>query len=685
MGRPRRRGERAPGAVEKQPPAGAAPVASGGPLPGEPDGSALDRLKRTVFGKPRDLRDRRLFEHLSLVALLAWVGLGADGLSSSSYGPEEAFRTLGEHTYLAVAIAALTALTVAVIAAAYSRIIEEFPHGGGGYLVASKLLGPRVGVVSGSALLVDYVLTIAVSIASSCDALFSMLPAHWQPVKLEVAVVLVVALTILNIRGVKESVLILTPIFAVFVLTHLVLIVGGVAMHLGDVPAVAGRVGDGFRSGLQTLGIGGMLLLVAHAYSMGGGTYTGLEAVSNGMPIMREPKVRTGRRTMLYMAISLAFTAAGLLVCYLLFGVAPEAGKTLNATLVERFASGMPGGAAFVILTLVSEGALLVVGAQAGFLDGPRVLANMAVDSWAPHRFSALSERLTTANGIVLMGAAAIGALLYTRGDVRHLVVMYSINVFLTFSLSMLGMLRLWLGRRGEERWKRRSVLFAVGLALCATILGITVVEKFEEGGWITVAVTLACVGLALLVKRHYQAIAGKLGELDETLAAVENEPLRPVRQFDPSKPTAAILVAGYSGLGVHTLLNVIRQFPGYYHNFVFLSVGVVDSGAFKGSGELERLQAGIRASLDRYVQLANRLGFPAKSRMRIGTDRLDEAEALCREVLAEMPRTMFFAGKLIFLKERWFHPILHNQMAFSLQRRLQWKGLGVVILPLRV
>jgi len=653
------------------------------PLP--PERAPHSRLKRTVFGKPRDLHDRHLFEHLSLVALLAWVGLGADGLSSSSYGPDEAFRTLGTHTYLAVAIAALMALTVGVIAAAYSRIIEEFPHGGGGYLVASKLLGPRVGVFSGCALLVDYVLTIAVSIAASCDALFSMLPGEWRATKVEVAIVLVVALTLVNIRGVKESVLILTPIFALFLVTHVVLIVGGVALHFGDIPVVAGGLRDGFSSGLQTLGIGGMLLLVAHAYSLGGGTYTGIEAVSNGMPIMREPRVRTGRRTMLYMAVSLAFTAAGLLVCYLLFAVTPEAGKTLNATLVERFAAGIPGGPTFVVLTLFSEGALLVVAAQAGFLDGPRVLANMAVDSWAPHRFSALSERLTTANGIVLMGGAAVAALLYTRGDVRHLVVMYSINVFLTFSLSMLGMLRMWLGRRGQAAWKRRSALFAVGLALCATILGITVVEKFGEGGWITVAVTSLFVLLAMLIKRHYRTLAGKLTDLDASLAAVENEPPRPVRPFDPNRPTAAILVAGYSGLGVHTLLNVIRQFPGYYHNLVFLSIGVVDSGAFKGAGELERLEAGIRASLDRYVALANRLGFPARTRMRLGTDRLDEAEMLCREVLAEMPHTMFFAGKLIFRKERWFHPLLHNQMAFSLQRRLQWQGLGVVVLPLRV
>ena len=643
------------------------------------------RFRRLLFGRPRDLSDRRLFEHISLVALLAWVGLGADGLSSSSYGPEEAFRTLGSHTYLAVAIAALTALTVAIIAAAYGRIIEEFPHGGGGYLVASKLLGPRLGVVSGCALLVDYVLTIAVSIASSCDALFSLAPVSWQSAKVEIAVALVVALTVLNIRGVKESVLVLTPVFVVFLLTHVVLILGAVSSHVDQIPAVAAGVAGGFREGLGTLGVGGMLLLLAHAYSMGGGTYTGIEAVSNGLPIMREPRVHTGRRTMQYMAVSLAFTAAGLLVCYLLFAVTPEPGKTLNATLVERFAAGYPGGGAFVVLTLFSEGALLVVAAQAGFLDGPRVLANMAIDSWAPHRFSALSERLTTRNGIVLMGVAAVAVLLYTRGDVRHLVVMYSINVFLTFSLSMLGMLRLWVARRDRGGWKRHSALFGVGLALCATILCVTVIEKFGEGGWITVGVTAVCVGLAMLVRRHYRGIAAKLTELDLTLAQVESEPHRPPREFDRGKPTAVVLVAGYSGLGVHTVLNVIRQFPGHFHNLVFVSVGVVDSGTFKGAEELDRLRARIQADLDTYVALGRRLGFATGSRMRIGTDRLDEAEALCREVRSELPRSTFFAGKLVFLRERWFHPILHNQMAYSLQRRLQWQGLSMIILPLRV
>src|SRR5215470_19797649 len=144
------------------------------------------RVKQLLFGRPRDLKDRRLFHRLSLIPFLAWVGLGADGLSSSAYGPEEAFRTLGTHSYLAVALAGVMAGTVLIISMAYSRIIEEFPHGGGGYLVATKLLGDRAGVVSGAALLVDYFLTITVSIAAAGDALFSLLPLAWQPLKLGV-------------------------------------------------------------------------------------------------------------------------------------------------------------------------------------------------------------------------------------------------------------------------------------------------------------------------------------------------------------------------------------------------------------------------------------------------------------------------------------------------------------------
>src|SRR6516162_664976 len=164
-------------------------------------------LGSILIGPGRDVRDPQVFHNLSLVAFLAWVGLGSDGLSSSCYGPEEAFLALGPHKYLAVFLAMLTALTVFIISASYSQTIDEFPTGGGGYLVATKLLGGYAGLVSGCALVIDYVLTISISIASGADAIFSFLPVDWLHLKFWACVLVVIGLIGMNLRGVKESVL----------------------------------------------------------------------------------------------------------------------------------------------------------------------------------------------------------------------------------------------------------------------------------------------------------------------------------------------------------------------------------------------------------------------------------------------------------------------------------------------
>src|SRR6266404_3281586 len=240
------------------------------PLPPERE-RGFRRVRRAVLGGPKNLQDPHLFHSLSLAAFLAWVGLGADGLSSSAYGPEEAFKNLGEHQYLAVFLAALTALTVVVIAASYSKIIEHFPFGGGGYVVASRLLGPRWGVVSGSALLVDYVLTITTSMAAGGDAVFSSLPESFHSFKLPTEVAVIAALTVMNLRGVKESVTTLVPIFLTFVATHIVIVVGGVFFHLGRAHEVVEHVRTGLSQDLSTIGTFGVLVLFMRAYSMGAG------------------------------------------------------------------------------------------------------------------------------------------------------------------------------------------------------------------------------------------------------------------------------------------------------------------------------------------------------------------------------------------------------------------------------
>jgi amino acid transporter len=665
----------------------------GPPQPPDDEPTFVEKVRTVVVGKPKDIEDKRIFHHVSLIAFLAWVGLGADGLSSSSYGPEEAYKTLGEHTYLVPALALLMGATVFIISAAYTRIIEEFPQGGGGYVVASKLLGARWGLVSGSALLVDYVLTITVSIAAAGDALFSFLPEPMQPYKLAVEAVLIVALTMLNVRGVKESVIPLTPVFVLFLVTHAVVIVGSFATHGADIGPRAQETAEGFRSGLSTLGMFGMLKLFVHAYSMGGGTFTGIEAVSNGLPIMRAPHVQTAKRTMVYMAFSLAVTAAGLLLCYTLWKLAPAPGKTMNAVLLEQLSANWGLSNWFTILTLVTEAAILVVAAQAGFLDGPRVLANMAVDSWAPRRFAALSERLTTHNGIMLMGGAALAALLYAdshaapgQKPIDILVIMYSINVFLTFSLSMFAMARHVRSTRGvREHWHKRFALFVVGFVLCFTILVITVIEKFPHGGYVTLAVTGAVIALCMMIRRHYNTVFTNLRKLYATLEDLPHAHKGPVAAVEPKAATAAIYVASYGGVGIHTVLNVFRAFPGHFKNVVFLSVGVVDSGAFKGEAELDALKKGTEATLKQYVQLANRMGIPATFRTAVGTDAVAECYELGREVAQEFPRVTFFAGYILFQRERWYQRLLHNETAFAIQRRLQWAGMTMVILPARV
>ncbi|HEU5217762.1 MAG TPA: APC family permease [Gemmatimonadales bacterium] len=646
------------------------------------------RVRRAVVGKPRNLADAGLFHRLALIPFLAWVGLGADGLSSSAYGPEEAFKALGQYPYLALPLAGVMAGTVLLISSAYSHIIEEFPSGGGGYVVATKLLGPGAGVTSGSALLVDYVLTITTSIAAAGAAIFSFVPPEWQSGRLGVEVGFIVFLTALNIRGVRESVLVLLPVFLLFILTHAVLIGGGILGHLPELRGTVQGVRDSYHSGSALLGMSGVMLLFLRAYSLGGGTYTGIEAVSNGLPVMREPRIRTGKRTMAYMALSLALTASGLLLCYLLWRVTPVPGKTMNTVLVERVTGGLPFGHAFSVVTIFAEGALLIVAAQAGFLDGPRVLANMAVDSWVPHRFASLSERLTTQNGIVLMGLAALAALLYTRGDVGHLIVMYSINVFLTFSLSMFAMLRFWIRERSRRpEAARRIVHFAAGFALCVTILAITLFEKFAEGGWVTALVTGVLITLCIVIRRHYDHASKQIDRLFQELGdlPLASEQSQGGSEVDRRGPVAVVLVASYGGVGIHTLLNVLRAFPGFFRGVVFVSVGVVDSGEFKGEHGVEDLRRRTQEMLDRYVHLARGLGLAATSRLGIGIEVVEEAERLCGEVAKEFARTTFFAGKMIFQRERWWQRLLHNETALALQKRLQWAGRTMVTMPLRV
>ncbi len=653
------------------------------------------KAKNLFIGKSLNLGDKSIFHNLSLVAFFAWVGLGSDGLSSSCYGPAEAYLALGEHTFLALFVGLAAVMTIFVISASYSQIIELFPSGGGGYVVASKLLNPTMGMISGCALIVDYALTITLSVASGADALFSFLPPAWEPFKLTTAVFGVLLLIVLNLRGVKESVTTLVPIFLVFVLSHAFAIVYGLGSHLGNLPAVIARTSADVSAAHSQLGLLGMFLLILRAYSMGAGTYTGLEAVSNGLAILREPKVQTGKRTMTYMAVSLSVTVMGLILTYILFDVAEMKGKTLNAVLFETIAHnwGAPGQA-FVLITLISEAAILFVAAQTGFLDGPRVLANMALDRWFPTRFAMLSDRLVTQKGILLMGGAALVLMLLTRGSVDLLIVLYSINVFITFVLSQLGMVRHWLGtEKGEPHRKKGLALNGLGLVLCSFILVTVTAVKFFEGGWATLLVTGAVAALAVVIRRHYDATWVMLKKLDALIPVAEADTTPLTRELalcqseacEPTAKTAVILVNGYNGLGMHTLLGIHRMFSGEFKNIIFVQVGMVDAGVFKGAEEMEALKTHIQHDLDRYVNFVRSRGLYAEGVSSVGVDVVEEVVKLTPELRRRFPKAIFFGGQLVFPDDTFFTRLLHNHIVFAVQRQLYRQGVAFVIMPIRL
>ena len=654
------------------------------------------KIRKALIGDARDLTDKSTFSRISLIAFFAWIGLGSDALSSSCYGPEEIYRNLYGHTNLALIVAAITTITIFIISTSYSQIIRLFPHGGGGYLVASRLISPTAGMVSGSALLIDYVLTISISVSSGADALFSFLPPHFLHYKLVFTTFILGILIILNLRGVKESVYALTPIFVVFVLTHIFLIVYILATHTQEAATVVSKTGSEFSQSLHSLGLFGTVFMIMKAYSMGAGTYTGIEAVSNGIPNLREPKVPTAIKTMRLLSISLSIAVVGLIVSYFLMNVHLVEGKTLNAVLIQQTVSQWNPflGKGFIFTTLIAEAAILFVAAQTGFLDGPRVMANMAQDSWLPRRFTLLSDRLVSQNGVLLMGLAALAVVWLSGGSVAFLVVLYSINVFITFSMSQFGMVRHWFSvRKTEKKWKRKLTINGIGFILTSFILATVLVIKFDEGGWITILITGSIVVMAISIKKHYLKIGKDIAKIQREMNSQigdwvnilksKNEWRNKQTEITPLDSTAVVLVNGYTGIGLYSVFNILNRFHGAYKNFVFIQVGIVDSDSFHQEDTIGKLKTNIEQDLNKYVYLIKQLGYHAEYRFALGTEVTEEVEKMTPEILEKFPNSTFVGGQLIFEGMYQFAKILHNFTIFSIQRKLYNHGITTVVIPI--
>ena len=334
---------------------------------------------------------------------------------------------------------------------------------------------------------------------------------------------------------------------------------------------------------------------------------------------------------------------------------------------------------------------LLFAAAQTGFLGGPRVLANMAQDRWFPVRFAILSERFVTQNGILIMGIGAVILMLASRGSVKFLVVLYSINVFITFLFSQLGMVKhWWMVRLEDKQWLRKIIINGIGLVLTAFILISMVILKFFEGGWITMFITGSLIALCVVIKHHYNATGKLLKRLDNLIEAADIASTKhaksgPIPVYDPKSKTAVILVSGYNGAGLHTLFNVIKIFGGDFRNFFFIQAGIIDAGNFKGSEELAHLQKHVSEELKQYEAFMRSQGFYAQGFSAVGTDVIKEVEEEALKIFHEYPKAVFFAGQVVFPQDTFFTPILHNYTTFAIQKKLYHQGIPLLIMPIRV
>ncbi len=650
-----------------------------------------------MFGSPKNPFDAETRKSISLVALLAWIGLGADGLSSACYGPEEAFVALGQFNSLAIYLAIATVITVFVISFAYIQVIELFPNGGGGYRVATRLLGPFVGLVSGSALVVDYVLTITISVASATDAIFSFIGNEWHSYKIAVELCLIIFLAILNLRGAKESIKFLTPVFLGFVISHLVLIIYGIISHHSGITEILPKANNESSNIIANYGWLFFLSVFLKAFSMGGGTYTGLEAVSNNVHNLASPRVKTAKITMFLVAISLAFMAFGIIFLYLLWEVKKTTGQTLNASLFYAITNnwrigGWQVNLFLVPLVLLFEAGLLLVAANSGFLAGPNVVANLAQDSWMPKAFTSLSSRLVVKNGILFMAIAAILALLVTGGEVHLLVIFYSINVFITFSLSLLGLVFYWSRKRdkalNKARWLGKFSVAIIGFIVCFLILVITIFEKFFDGGWITLLVTSILIGIGVAIRRSYRNLKIAIRNSEDRFSycgEINMEDSQIIGYGDKSMFTAAIILEQNFSSGMNCLLQIEKLFPEVFKNFVFVTVGELDSNILREEKNWQMTRFKTKNILRKYRNYCHSNGNFTKSYVGYSTDPIAKIEQLVARVKKDYPNTVFFGTKFIFDKENFFTQMLYNQVSDIMQRRLHNQGLQMIILPLQI
>ncbi|MEA2538105.1 MAG: hypothetical protein QOF11_2339 [Chloroflexota bacterium] len=473
--------------------------------PATPAGRALSRLRRLVIGRPL-ANEEEIGERLSKKKALAIFS--SDAISSSAYATEEILKVLiaaaavGALAY-SVGVSIAIAVLLAVVSVSYRQVCRAYPNGGGAYVVARQNLSPLLGLVAAAALLIDYVMTVAVSTASAIEQIQSIMPAVYD-IRIEVAFASIMLITIGNLRGLRES----GNIFAIptYLFVGLALLMVGIGLfHVLTGSVVPVRQTDVFVAHPEALTV----FLLLKAFAGGSVALTGVEAIANGVPAFKPPEAKNAANTLTIMAVLLGVLFIGITVIARAYQVLPSApgGPSVVAVVATAvFGSGSPLLPAFAISTAL----ILFLAANTSFNAFPRLAAILAQDGYMPRQFSFRGDRLAYSWGIVLLAAVAFGLLWAFRGDTHALIPLYSVGVFVCFTLSQIGMVKHWLSAR-EPGWTWRAAVNAFGALLTFVVFLVVVSVKFFDGAYLVVILTPLLVGMMLFISRQYAASGAQL------------------------------------------------------------------------------------------------------------------------------------------------------------------------------
>ncbi|HEX2626372.1 MAG TPA: APC family permease [Candidatus Limnocylindrales bacterium] len=618
-------------------------------IPRTRSGRTIARVRTVLFGRPLSIYDE-VRERLGVIPGLSIFA--SDNISSSAYATEEIMRVLalaGAATLsLTMPITIGIVLVLGIVVTSYRQTIAAYPNGGGSYIVASDNLGTLPGLIAAAALLTDYVLTVAVSVAAGVAALTSIAPELFDA-RVIIGVVLIALIALVNLRGVRESGL----VFSVPTYVYLVSILGmlGIGMWRfasGTMPEYHVPAEWLIKTTTEPLG----LLLILRAFASGSVALTGVEAVSNGVPAFKPPEARNAARVTVLMGTFFGVIFLGMSFLTGQLGIVPD--PTEQETVVSQLTRTLVGGGAFYLLVQVSTAVLLILAANTSFADFPRLSSILARDGFLPRVFQFRGDRLAFNSGIVVLALMAISLIVAFSGSVSALIPLYTIGVFIAFTLSQSGMVRHWWKLRAAGvGWTRRALINGLGAVTTGVVAIEVAIAKFELGAWVVIVLIPILIAGMLFIRRQYQSTTRQLAVRDDIV----------VRGLQREE-RVVVPVAGINRAVIQAV-NVGRSIARDVE-----AVLVSDDPA---------AAAAIRERWDRQLPKVPLVVVESPYRALVGP-LLAYLDVLDRTWPADEPAPVTFVVVPEFVARHWWEQLLYNQSARRLRKALLGRPHTVVV-----